>query len=206
MAMLTHAGSLLFASLLFTSELAAATLPTDTLERRRFVGTSAFMLGNLFPDPPSFYQLNAGYWLDRKNVLSVEAITWDYGAPLGIPYGDDHGDPALNYPGRVRAWGLGLAYQHYWWRGWYTAAHALSFLQRYRGLGGEHLGQGYQLYLILRTGYHITFGGGRFFAEPSLALTYWPVETNRPAPFAQQDAKWNNYFVPEPGLHIGYRF
>ena len=54
----------------------------DSTFRRRFVGSSAFVLANAFPDPPSFYQLNLGYRLTRKDAISLEAITWMYREPL----------------------------------------------------------------------------------------------------------------------------
>lgn len=202
-----HTRTLLFALLLFSqTPVAVAGLPSDSLRYRHYLGTSAFMLGNLFPDPPSFFQLNGGVRLDPRNVLGFEAITWSYGAPLGIPYGDDHGKAEFNYPGRVRSWGLGIAYQHFWWKGLYTSAHALPFFQTYKDTTDRVIQRGFQLYLILRTGYHIEFARGRFFAEPSLAIPYWPVETNMPASFAAKEQQWNNYFLLEPGLHLGVKF
>ncbi|MBA3890817.1 MAG: hypothetical protein H0X64_09805, partial [Gemmatimonadaceae bacterium] len=46
--------------------------------RRHFIGSSLFTLANIVPldDPPAFYQLNYGYHLTPKDVVSVEAITW----------------------------------------------------------------------------------------------------------------------------------
>ncbi len=47
----------------------------------RFIGTSAFMLVNVDRDkdePIDFYQLNLGYHLTNKDVLSIEIITWKY--------------------------------------------------------------------------------------------------------------------------------
>ncbi len=54
--------------------------------RRHLLSSSLFMVANLFPDSPSFYQLSYGYRLTLKDVLIVEAITWTYNAPLSIPY------------------------------------------------------------------------------------------------------------------------
>ncbi len=47
-------------------------------ERRYFVGSSLFVAANLFPDdePPAFFQVNVGYRVTPKDVVSLEAITW----------------------------------------------------------------------------------------------------------------------------------
>ncbi len=89
----------------------------DTSNRRCFIGSSLFMLANVvLDDPPSFYQLNIGYWLTRRDVISLEVITWRYTHPLGIPYGKSFGAEEEAYPGSVRGTGAGLAYQRYLWR------------------------------------------------------------------------------------------
>lgn len=197
---------LIGATLLLTTLAYGQKNDNESAFRRRFIGTSAFMLGNLFPDPPSFFQLNYGYWLTPKDVLSVEAITWRYGAPLGIPYGASFEDEKEQYPGTIRAFGLGIAYQRYLWKGLYAAAHATPFLQRYQQTDAQKTQNGFQLFLTFRVGYHIPLVRNRFFLEPSVAMTHWPVNTNLPESFARMERKWNNYFLPEPGLHLGYKF
>jgi hypothetical protein len=180
--------------------------PPDSTMRRLFIGTSAFVLGNLFPDPPQFAQLNVGYWLTDRDVISVELITWSYGQPLGIPFGSSYGAEEENYPGRIREVGIGLAYQRHLWKGVYVAAHATNMAQAYLDESGKKIQNGYQLFLTYRLGKHITFWGDRFFIEPGIAVTHWPVTTNTPASFEAQNRKWPNYFLFEPGFHIGYKF
>lgn len=194
------------AALLVASTVFGQPSREDSTFYQCFVGTSAFMLGNLFPNPPSFYQLNFGYWLSKKDVVSLEAITWTYDAPLGIPYGPSHGDKAERYPGDVRSFGVGAAYQRYIWKGWYGSGHVIPFWQQYRNTDRNKTGNGFQLYLILRTGYHLSFFGNRFFIEPSVAINYWPVNTGLPESFQRMERKWNNFFLPEPGLHLGFKF
>ena len=46
----------------------------------------------------------------------------------------------------------------------------------------------------------------RLFLEPSIASTYWPINTNAPAAFRSLDDKWPSYFIGEPGLHVGVKF
>lgn len=173
---------------------------------RFFVGTSLFMVMNAVATPsPDFYQLNFGYWLTKRDVISVEAITWTYHRALGTPWGSDMSDDSQRYPGYVRAYGVGVAYQRYLWRGFYAAIHALPLWQHFKTSGGVAIQQGFQLFMSLRLGYHFSFFDDRVFIEPSVAVTYWPINTNVPADFARLDSRWSNYFI-EPGLHVGYKF
>lgn len=180
----------------------------DSTFKRYFIGSSGFVSFNLlpFPNPPSFYQLNVGYRLNKRNSFSLEAITWTYHHPLGIPYGPDLEADEYEYPGLVREFGLGICYQHFWWRGFYTALHATPFLQRFVDSNRKHIRNGFQLFTVARLGWHVSFFKNRFFIEPSLAATSWPIRTKPPEAFAQQDRKWPNYFLVEPGFHLGFNF
>ncbi len=89
----------------------------DSPSRRFFIGTSAFMAGNLFANPPDFYQLDFGYWLTPKDAVIITAKTWKYPAPLGIPYGPTFGSKDEEFPGYVRAFGIGVDYQRMLWKG-----------------------------------------------------------------------------------------
>jgi hypothetical protein len=71
---------------------------------------------------------------------------------------------------------------------------------------GEKIQNGFQLFLTGRVGYHIRLFKDRFFLEPSIAVTYWPINTNVPESFAEVEKKWPNYFLFEPGLHFGVKF
>lgn len=175
--------------------------------RPYYVGTSLFMLANLVPDdhPPVFFQLNAGYELTPDDRLSIEAITWRYYHPLGIPYGESQGSDAEAYPGHVREHGVGLAYQRSLWEGIFSSISVVPFLRQYHDASGDKIGDGFQLFVTLRAGYHLRLWD-RVFIEPSIAATCWPVSTNVPAGFAAQDAKWPSYFLLEPGLHAGVVF
>ena len=104
----------------------------DPAFRKYFVGSTLFMLGNLAPsNKPDFVQLNLGYRISPKHALAVELKTWKYAWPLGIPYGKSFEAPEEKYPGFVREFGLAIAYQHFWWKGLYTAVHAMNALQKY---------------------------------------------------------------------------
>ena len=173
-----------------------------------YVGTSAFTLMNLATDdqPPHFYQVNVGYRLTSKDRLSVEATTWRYYHPLGIPWGEEGGRESADkaYPGHVREFGVGLEYQRSLTKGLFTSISATPFFRRYYDEQNEKIGNGLQLYLTTRVGYQVRVS--RLFLEPSVAINYWPVSTNVPAGFAAQDDRWPSYFCFEPGLNVGFTF
>lgn len=177
---------------------------------RYFVGSSGFVAANLAlagrPDAPDFYQLNAGYWLTERDAVSVEAITWRYIAPVGIPYGPSFESPGESYPGYVRESGIGVAYQRLLRGNFYSAVHVLPLRKQYFDEEDERIQSGFRLFLTGRAGYHLGLFRGRFFLEPSIAATYWPIDTNMPAAFEEKEGRWPNYFLFEPGLHFGVRF
>lgn len=171
----------------------------------RFIGTSAFILVNLIPnqdDPPNFFQLNAGIKVSPKDVVSIEAITWKFNKPLGFV---KSGDEKERFPGYVREFGIGGAYQRFIWRGAYSAVHLLPLVTLYSEEGMEKTQKGFKLFTTLRMGYHFDLFKNRIFVEPSFAATFWPVNSNRPASFKSAD-KTCTAFALEPGLHLGFQF
>jgi hypothetical protein len=181
----------------------------DSTYKRFFVGSTFFILGNFIPDDPNvpdFVQLNFGYRLTPNDVISIEAKTWKYAWPLGIPYGKSFEAPGERYPGYVRSFGVALVYQRFLWNGAYAAVHAMNGLQRYIDKDNRKIQNGYQLFMTYRLGYHFQFFDNRLFIEPSLAITHWPINTNVPESFAKLENKWSNYFLFEPGFHLGINF
>ena len=91
------------------------------------------MLGNFIPnDPhrPEFVQLNVGYRIIPKNVVFLEFKTSKFNWPLGIPWKELDKQREI-YPGYVRQKVIGLAYNRFWWKGAYTAVHAMNAFQKY---------------------------------------------------------------------------
>ena len=175
--------------------------------KKHFIGSSAFILANLSPDDsPNYYQLNYGYRITPKDVISIEAITWEYKAPLGIPYGKDYENKNSNYPGIVQSYGIGIAYKRFLWKDLYSAFHLSMFHQNYLDTDRKKIQSGFQLFTTSRIGYQFKFADNTFFIEPSLAVTFWPINTNLPESFQAEEDKWNNYFLFEPGLHFGINF
>lgn len=174
-----------------------------------FIGTSAFTLLNLDTkdeNPPHFYQLNWGVRLNKHSSISLEWITWRYYSPLGIPYGENHGKKEHQYPGYIKASGLGLAYQYVFKNNWFTSLHTQWMKQTFMDKTNNKIGTGNQLFITARLGYQIRFMSNRLFIEPNIAITHWPINTNLPLSFKEKEKKWNNYFLFEPGLHVGLNF
>lgn len=181
----------------------------DSTYKKFFIGSSLFILANLNTNqanPPDFFQLNFGYRITPKDVVSIEAKTWKYAWPLGIPYGKSYEDPQEKYPGYIRTFGVALVYQRFLWKGAYAAVHAMNASQKYVDEDNKKIQNGYQLFMTYRLGYHFPLFKNRFFIEPSVAMTHWPINTNVPESFAQLENKWPNYFLFEPGLHFGVKF
>jgi len=192
----------------FSLNLQAQYDETDSTYKRWFVGSTMFVLGNLSPvDPPDFVQLNLGYRLTGKDVISLELITWKYSWPLGLNpfYNNSYGKPEEEFPGYIREFGIAFAYQRYFWKGLYAAMHVMPTLQTFVDEKGKKVDSGFQLFCTNRVGYHFKLFKDSFFIEPSLGVAYRPYQTEMPNGFKQKDDKWPK-FTPEPGLHIGFNF
>ena len=176
-------------------------------DKKYFIGSTLFVPYAWTQSPsPKYYQLNFGYRIDTKNTITLEAITWKYQGPLGRPYGSDFDNVESNFPGEVQAFGAGLTYQRFFWKGLYGQVHATAFKQNYLDLEGDKIQSGFQLFNSFRVGYHIEFFKNRLFIEPSVCITWWPVNTNLPESFQIEEDKWNNFFLGEPGIHFGINF
>lgn len=178
----------------------------DSSYKRFYVGSSFFMLGNFSKvNKPEYVQLNVGYRITPKDVVSFEFKRSIYAWPIGIPFGPSFDGPGLNYPGHARILAPTLGYQHFWWKGVYTSVYALNAFEKYMDENRKKIGNGYTLYLNAHLGYQFKFFKNRFFFEPAIGCSYWPVRTNVPEPFKAVEKKWPNYFI-QPGLHFGFNF
>ena len=191
-----------------TLHLKAQYAKTDSSYKRCFVGSTLFVLGNLSKvNPPGFAQLNLGYRITGKDVISLELITWKHAWPLGINpfYNTAYGKPEEKFPGYIREYGIGLAYQRYFWKGLYAAVHATAMLQIFNNDNGNQVGNGFIIFNTCRVGYHIKLFKDRFFIQPSLGIAGRPYHTKMPDGFKQKDDKWPKYTF-EFGMHFGYNF
>ena len=179
----------------------------DSTYKECFVGSSLFLLGNLSnSNTPDFAQLNLGYRITQKDVISLELKTWKYAWSLGIPYGESFENPQEEFPGYIREYGFAIVYQRFWWKGLYTGIHVMNAWQTFNDSNGEKIDRGFQIFNTYRLGYHVKLFKNRFFIEPSLAITHRIFHTKMPNSFKQVDDKWPKYFIGEPGMHFGYNF
>ena len=180
----------------------------DTTYKKCFIGSTLFLLGNLDKvNPPGFAQLNLGYRITGKDVISLELITWKHAWPLGINpfYNNSYGKPEEKFPGYIREHGFGLAYQRYFWKGLYGAIHVAPMWQTFKNENRDKVGEGFIIFNTYRLGYHIKLFKDKFFIEPSLGVAGRAYYTNMPNGFKEKDDKWPKW-TPEPGLHFGYNF
>ena len=179
----------------------------DSTYNKFFVGSTFFMLGNFAAEnKPDFVQLNLGYRITKKDVVSIELKTWKYSWSLGIPYGDSFEAPAEKFPGYIREFGFALAYQRFLYKGLYTAVHVMNAQQSFFNDNGDKISTGYQMFNTYRLGYQFKLFKNRFFIEPSIAVTHRPIQSKMPDTFEKLNNRWPNYFIAEPGLHFGYNF
>ncbi|WP_375561837.1 hypothetical protein ACE193_04610 [Bernardetia sp. OM2101] len=194
-------------ALFFTFSIQTANAQTDSTYKKHFIGSTFFMLGNFAPsNPPDFVQLNLGYRITKKDVVSLELKTWKYAWALGIPYGKSFEAPEEKFPGYIREYGVALVYQRFWWKGLYNAVHAMNTLQHFVDKDGKKIKNGYQLFMTYRLGYQFKLFKNRFFIEPSIAITHRPIHSEMPESFKVLDDKWSKFFFGEPGLHFGFNF
>ena len=172
----------------------------ELIEWRHSLGVSLFMIMNFLPDPAAYYQINYGYRFTPKDAIIAQAKTWTYYEPIGT-----YGKSEEMYPGKVIAFGVGVGYQRFHWKGLFTSAVATPFIQQFYDEDDEKIQKGFQLYLQFILGYRFEFFNKRWYVEPAYAFKYWPVNTNFPASFAEIESGAPNYKF-EPSLNFGFKF
>jgi hypothetical protein len=179
----------------------------DSTYKRWFVGSSFYMLGNFDKtNNPEYVQLNVGYRITAKDVVSFRFKRSIYAWPIGIPFGSSSFDaPGQGYPGHARILAPTVGYQRFWWKGAYTSLYAMNAFEKYLDQNKKKIGNGYTLYLDFYLGYQFKFFKNRFFFEPAIGCSYWPVRTNVPESFKRVERKWPNCFI-QPGFDFGCNF
>lgn len=180
---------------------------TDSTYKRWLIGSSLFvLLGNFDTEnPPHFGQLNVGYRITGKDVVSLELRTWRYAWPNGIhPFlNEAYKKPEEKFPGYVREYGFAIGYQRFFVKGLYAEVNSMPTWQSFINENGEKIDNGFQIFNTYRVGYHIKLFKDRLFIQPSMAMTHRAYHTTLPDGFKQLDDKWSKFIFPEPGLHFG---
>jgi hypothetical protein len=189
-----------------TLQVKAQNAKQDSTFRKWFVGSTLYLLGNFTKTHnPEYIQLNVGYRITPKDVVSFRFKRSVYDWPLGTPWRKIFDRTEDTYPGHARILGPALGYQRFWWKGVYTSLYAMSAFEKYYDENNKEIGNGYTLYLDTYIGYQFKFFKNRFFFEPAIGISYWPIRTNVPASFKAVEQKWPNYFI-QPGLDFGFNF
>jgi len=200
---------LCFALILMTAstlQVKAQNTKQDSTYKKFFVGSTLFLLGNFDKeDNPEYIQLNFGYRITPKDVISIDFKRSIYSWPIGIPFGPSFRKPGGNYSGHARIIAPTIGYQRFLWKGVFTFVHALNAFEKYISENNKKIGNGYTLYLNFHLGYQFKFFKNRFFFEPAIGCSYWPLRTNVPESFKSVEKKWPNYFI-QPGLNFGFNF
>ncbi len=190
-------------------QLKAQYAKTDSTYKRFFVGSTIFLLGNLATtNPPNFAQLNFGYRITGKDVITLELRTWKYAWPNGIHpfFNKSYGKAEEEFPGYIREYGFAFAYQRFLTKGLYAELNVMPTWQTFVNDDGKKIDNGFQIFNTYRVGYHIKLFKDRFFIQPSIAITHRAYHTKMPDGFKQLDDKWSKFVFGEPGLHFGFNF
>lgn len=184
---------------------------SDSTYKRWFVGTSLFVvIGNIAHggNPPNFVQLNFGYRITGKDVITFAPKSWKYAWPNGIhPFlNDAYLKPEEKFPGYVREYGVTMSYTRFLWRGLFAQLDVMPTLQVFVGDNKQKIDNGFQIFNSYRVGYHFKLFRDRFFFQPSVCMTHRAYHTQLPDGFRQLDNKWPKVVFPEPGLNIGFNF
>lgn len=178
-------------------------------ERKISVSTTYLSLINFGEEKTNthHYEFQLGYKLTPKDKIGIKVATWKMFAPMGMPMQEQLKFDENNfYPGRLRESGIGLTYERMLWKGLFATVEVLPQLKTYIDEDDNKIGNGFKLYTSYHLGYHISLFRDRFYLEPQIHCQYWPINTNVPQGFEDKDSGWNNYFLFEPNLYIGFKF
>lgn len=183
---------------------------SETLTERNFSVSTTYLSFNNFGEEKTnthHYEFHIKYVLTPKDKIGFKVATWKMFAPMGMPMQEQLKFDENNfYPGRLRENGLGVTYQRMLWKGLFATVEVMPQLKTYIDKNDKKIGNGFKLYTSYHLGYHIAFFKDRMFVEPQIHCNYWPINTNTPQSFKEKDSKWNNYFLFEPNLYIGFKF
>ena len=184
----------------------AQTAQPDSTQKKWFVGSTLYLLGNFAKEHnPEYVQLNAGYRITPQDVVHLRFKRSVYDWPLGTSWEKIFNGTEESFPGHARILAPTIGYQRFWWKGVYTSIYALNAFEKYYDSNKIEIGNGFTLYLDFYAGYQFKFFNNRFFFEPALGISYWPHRHNFPESFKVLESKYPNYFI-QPGFDFGFNF
>lgn len=205
---------LLFSVVLQLYSQNSASLPkhvsVDSVVENRFsVSTTWLSFANFGAEKTNthHYEFHFKYALSSNDKIGIKVATWRLFAPMGMPMSEQLKFDELNfYPGKLRENGIGITYQRILWKGVFATLEMMPQLKTYFDEDLKKMGTGFKLYTSYHVGYHLSLFKSRLFVEPQIHCQYWPIDTNTPQSFKEKESPWNNYFLFEPNLYIGFNF
>ena len=202
---------------MFTAVAFSQTLTTHSREKAKetaqfykfSVSTSYLTFANFEPEEKNLhmYEFHFGYRITPKDKIEIKVASWKLYEPMGIPIWDPlFQEESEWYPGRIKEFGIGIAYQRLLWKGLFASIEILPLKKTYLEEDGNEIDEGFKLYTSYHIGYHVPLFKDRLYIEPQIHCNYWPIDTKGPQGFEEKEAKWNNYFLFEPNLFIGFNF
>jgi hypothetical protein len=173
------------------------------------VSSSFLTFTNFEPEEKNLhmYEFHFGYRITPKDKIEIKIASWKLYEPMGIPIWDPlFQEESEWYPGRIKEFGIGIAYQRILWKGLFAAIEVLPLKKTYLEEDGNEIDNGFKLYTSYHLGYHVPLFKDRLYLEPQIHCNYWPIDSKGPQSFEEKEAKWNNYFLFEPNLFIGVNF
>lgn len=203
-----------FMIILFLSFISIQIFGQKDIDQKERIPTSKYTLSipylnltNFSPDLALHNEIHFGYNLNSKDLLGIKLVSWKLVAPLGIPWGPSLANEDENYIGRLNEVGVGVYYRRFLRKRLYASVEAVPMRKKYLDADGEKLDNGFRLYTSFHVGYYVPLFKGRMFIQPQVHFNYWPINTEAPAGFVEQDRKWdNNFFLLEPNIYIGINF
>jgi hypothetical protein len=173
------------------------------------VSTSFLTFSNFEPEEKNLhmYEFHFGYRITPKDKIEIKVASWKLYEPMGMTIWDPlFQEESEWYPGRIKEFGIGIAYQRFLWKGLFAAIEILPLKKTYLEEDSNEIADGFKLYTSYHIGYHVPLFKDRLYIEPQVHCNYWPIDTKGPQGFEEKESKWNNYFLFEPNLFIGVNF
>jgi hypothetical protein len=153
------------------------------------------------------YELHVNYDITPKDTIGIKVATWKIFEPMGIQLWDPNLMKKSEwFSGRIWERGIGITYQRYLWKGFFTSVEVMPMNKIFLDPDGKQIAQGFRLYTSLHVGYHFSFLNDRIFIEPQIHCNYWPINTKGPNGFREKVEEYDNFLLFEPNIYFGVSF
>ena len=135
------------------------------------------------------YEFHFGYRITPKDKIEIKVASWKLFEPMGIPIWDPlFQEESEWYPGRIKEFGIGIAYQRLLWKGLFASIEILPLKKTYLEENSNEIDEGFKLYTSYHIGYHVPLFKDRLYIEPQIHCNYWPIDTEGPQGFEEKES------------------